>query len=147
MISTATEMSVSESKPENSVFEPPGPRLAGERLYWTHLHGSAKALAVSRLAERCNGLVVVIAKDALHAERLEEELGFFSGGGQAAEILSFPDWETLPYDRFSAYQDIVSRRLETLARLPHLRAGYLITSVATLMHRLAPRDYLEANTL
>ncbi len=141
-------MSVNESKSEyNSVFEPPGPRPAGGRLYWTRLYGSAKALAVSRLAERWNGLVVVIARDALHAERLEEELGFFSGGGQGTEMLSFPDWETLPYDRFSPYQDIVSRRLETLARLPQLRAGYLITSVATLMHRLAPRDYLEANTL
>ncbi|MGH8544468.1 MAG: transcription-repair coupling factor, partial [Gammaproteobacteria bacterium] len=154
MISTEIERSseqrgyaMSESKPHNSVFEPPAPRPAGERLYWTRLHGSAKALAVSRLAQRWNGLVVVIAKNALHAERLEEELGFFSGGGQAAGILNFPDWETLPYDRFSPYQDIVSQRLETLARLPQLRAGYLITSVATLMHRLAPREYLEANTL
>jgi transcription-repair coupling factor (superfamily II helicase) len=33
----------------------------------------------------------------------------------------FPDWETLPYDRFSPYQDIVSERLATLYRLPELR--------------------------
>ena len=32
------------------------------------------------------------------------------------ELLSLPDWETLPYDTFSPHQDIISQRLETLFR-------------------------------
>jgi transcription-repair coupling factor (superfamily II helicase) len=47
-------------------------------------------------------------------------------GGDCLESLAFPDWETLPYDRFSPYQDIVSERLATLYRLPELRGGIVI---------------------
>ena len=33
-------------------------------------------------------------------------------------MVAFPDWETLPWDRFSPHPDIVSQRLATLLRLP-----------------------------
>ena len=36
------------------------------------------------------------------------------GGDAAVPVLHFPDWETLPYDRFSPHPDIVSQRLATL---------------------------------
>ena len=53
--------------------------------------------------------------------RIADEVRFF--GGYGLESLAFPDWETLPYDRFSPYQDIVSERLATLYRLPELSRG------------------------
>ncbi|MCK5724722.1 MAG: transcription-repair coupling factor, partial [Gammaproteobacteria bacterium] len=54
-----------------------------------------------------------------------------------------PDWETLPYDRFSPHQDIISERLTTLSRLPDLTQGILIAPIQTLMHRIAPKSYLD----
>jgi transcription-repair coupling factor (superfamily II helicase) len=33
-------------------------------------------------------------------------------------VLTFPDWETLPYDVFSPLPELVSERLLTLHRLP-----------------------------
>ncbi|HLA75494.1 MAG TPA: CarD family transcriptional regulator, partial [Gammaproteobacteria bacterium] len=62
-------------------------------------------------------------------------------------VLSLPDWETLPYDVFSPHQDIISQRLTSLYHLPRLPHGILVLPVATLMHRLLPRVYLEAHSL
>jgi transcription-repair coupling factor (superfamily II helicase) len=61
--------------------------------------------------------------------------------------MHFPDWETLPYDSFSPHQDIISERLETLHKLPSFEHGLLFVPIATLMHKLAPRAFLEGNTL
>lgn len=63
------------------------------------------------------------------------------------ELLSLPDWETLPYDLFSPHQDIISRRIRTLHRLPATSHGVLVVPARTLMHRLPPVNYLQGNTL
>ncbi|MFO8141471.1 MAG: transcription-repair coupling factor, partial [Marinobacter sp.] len=55
--------------------------------------------------------------------------------------------ETLPYDLFSPHQDITSRRIRTLHRLPSTQHGILVVPARTLMHRLAPPSYLQGNTL
>jgi len=81
------------------------------------------------------------------ANRLEHELKFYLSGKSEVNILSFPDWETLPYDLFSPHDDIISRRLETLSLLPDADQGILIMPVTTLMQRLSPEDYIRASTL
>ncbi|MFZ1828661.1 MAG: transcription-repair coupling factor [Candidatus Competibacteraceae bacterium] len=113
-------------------------------LRWGQLYGTAPALLIAA-ATRFRGLILVIAPDSQTALRLETELRVF--GGEGLEILAFPDWETLPYDGFSPHQDIISQRLATLYRLPQRRSGVLVAPVATLMQRLAPRDYLDRYAL
>ena len=39
-----------------------------------------------------------------------EEIQFFQDAHAPFPILSFPDWEVLPYDIFSPYQDIISEK-------------------------------------
>ncbi len=92
-------------------------------------------------------MILVVTADAAAATRLEYELRFYLADDASLPVLQFPDWETLPYDAFSPHQDIVSERLATLNRLPTLRRGVLIAPVATMMHRLAPREYLAAHSL
>ncbi|HQC72030.1 MAG TPA: hypothetical protein PLE42_04845, partial [Candidatus Competibacteraceae bacterium] len=86
------------------------------------LHGAAPALLIAA-ATRFRGLVLAITPDSQSALRLESELRVF--GGAALDILTFPDWETLPYDGFSPHQDILSQRLAALYRLPQRRHGIL----------------------
>ena len=113
-------------------------------LRWGQLYGAAPALLIAA-ATRFRGLILVIAPDSQTALRLETELRVF--GGAELDILAFPDWETLPYDGFSPHQDILSQRLATLYRLPQRRRGVLVAPAATLMQRLAPRDYLDRYAL
>jgi transcription-repair coupling factor (superfamily II helicase) len=130
-----------------SPFHPQFPTSADTACHWTRLYGSSKALVISRVAAEAAAPLVVITKDSLQASRLREELEFYLGRQSALEILHFPDWETLPYDQFSPYQDIVSDRLATLAKLPALERGVLVVPIMTLMYRLLPRDYLVAHSL
>ncbi len=120
----------------------PGIPRDGRQVSWTGLHGSAAALALSRLLERRPGVVLAVTATSQEAQRLETELRFYLD--ERTPILPFPDWETLPYDVFSPHQDIVSQRLATLYRLPDTDHGVLIVPVPTLMQRLAPRSYLDA---
>jgi transcription-repair coupling factor (superfamily II helicase) len=127
-----------------SALSPPVPEQAGHRLLWTGLHGSADSLALAAAVNRRKGLYVVVTTDSQTALRLEHEVSFFLE--RQVAVLPFPDWETLPYDVFSPLPEIVSQRLKTLAQLGQVRDGVLITSVSTLLQRLAPRSHILANT-
>ncbi|HKV65816.1 MAG TPA: transcription-repair coupling factor, partial [Rhodanobacteraceae bacterium] len=69
---------------------------------------------------------------------------FFAG---ELPVLHFPDWETLPYDLFAPHPQLVSRRVDTLYRLPATRKGVLVVPIATLMQRLAPRTHIAGSGL
>jgi len=126
-----------------SPFHPICPTKAGFRSQWGHLYGSSYGLVLSSTAQQHAGPVLVITADMAAAQRLEYSLRFYMAEKDVS-ILQFPDWETLPYDRFSPHQDIISERLTTLSKLPGLNKGILIAPVQTLMHRIAPRNYLDA---
>ncbi len=134
---------------------------AGSTIRWSSLYGSARGLALAALVRKAEAPVLVITPDSGAAHRIESELAFYldapdpeAAGGETnderrkkrpgdAEILRFPDWETLPYDLFSPHQGIVSERLATLARLPSLNAGVLVSPVTTLMGRIAPAAFVD----
>lgn len=127
-----------------SPLQPPLPRNNDNELHWSGLSGSSASLAISNLVAQSQGLVLLVTPDMHSAGRLKRELDFFSRGSDTT-IIHFPDWETLPYDHFSPHQDIISERLLTLYRLPKLKNGIVIAALPTLMHRLLPRQHLEAN--
>lgn len=120
------------------------PKSAYKFTYGTLL-GSGPSLVLASLARQYHGLVVAIVPDLVIASKLEAELKFLVE--PVLPVLTFPDWETLPYDNFSPHHDIISQRLRTLYCLPDLTQGLLIVSVATLMHQLCPKDYLLQQTV
>ncbi len=126
----------------NSPFKPDRPIKAGFRSQWGRLYGSSYGLVLSATASQHTGPVLVITADMAAAQRLEYSLRFYMAEKDIS-ILQFPDWETLPYDHFSPHQDIISQRLTTLSRLPDLTQGILIAPIQTLMHRIAPKSYLD----
>jgi transcription-repair coupling factor (superfamily II helicase) len=122
----------------------PWPHKTATRTALGPFYGSAEARCIAELASS-RQLLVVITADTSATLTLERELPFFLE--EPLEILAFPDWETLPYDNFSPHQDIISERLNTLYRLPGMSAGILIVPVPTLMHRLAPTQYVAGSSL
>tara|TARA_R110001583_G_scaffold171120_1_gene324598 strand:- start:34764 stop:38237 length:3474 start_codon:yes stop_codon:yes gene_type:complete len=110
------------------------------------LYGSSQGLLLAKTAQQHTGPILVLTDDTAAAHRLELEAKFYLGENPLP-IMHFPDWETLPYDTFSPHQDIISERLEALHKLPDFKRGILLVPIATLMHRIAPRDFLAGNTL
>ncbi|NNM01471.1 MAG: transcription-repair coupling factor, partial [Gammaproteobacteria bacterium] len=130
---------VIHERPPADLIAPPEP--AAGRSVWAGLHGCARAMAVARLAMAARRPVLLIAATPAHVNRYLEELPFFCPD---VPIHILPDWETLPYDQFSPYQDIISMRLRTLSELAEGRAGIYIVATSTALHRLAPRDWVTA---
>ncbi len=128
------------SDPQYNPLSPPPAQNPGHLRRWGRLYGSSFGLLLAEAARRHDGPTLVVTADTPSAVRLEQELGFFA---ETLPVLHFPDWETLPYDMFSPYQDIISERMATLYQLPGLDRGVLIVPVSTLMHRLPPRDYIS----
>lgn len=128
------------------LFTPPIPINPSTHYLWSNLHGAAASLAIANAAIHHTGLIMVIADDGHAVVRLQQELNFFTQH-TTLEILTFPDWETLPYDVFSPLPELVSERLLTLHKLANITRGILIVSAATVLQRLPPRKYLEAHTL
>lgn len=126
------------------IFSPQIPQKQDQSLIWTDLTGCADSLALASAIKNENRLFVIVTPDNQTALRLEHELSFFLQDEHP--ILHFPDWETLPYDVFSPLPEIISERLKTLALLPQVKRGALVVSVTTLMHRLAPREHVLANS-
>jgi transcription-repair coupling factor (superfamily II helicase) len=126
---------------------PPLPGAGRPRAWW-RAPASASALAfhLSRAAAAHAGPLLVVARDNHAAHQLEADLHTLLGEAARAEgalpVLPFPDWETLPYDRFSPHPDIVSQRIRALQRLPTLARGIVVVPVATLMQRLPPPRHL-----
>lgn len=127
-------------------LHPQLPKAKNDIFRAGQLYGSAQGLLLARAAAQHDGPILVLTDDAATAHRLELEAQFYFGENSLS-IMHFPDWETLPYDRFSPHQDIISERLETLHQLPNFKRGLLFVPIATIMHRIAPRDFLEGNTL
>lgn len=129
----------------HSPLLPPLPR-PGERHTWRRLYGSARALAIGRAARQHDSPVLVVTRDPAVAEALMEEIRFFLDGQAGVPVRLFPGWETLPYDQFSPYQDIISDRLALLARLPEMRRGVIVAALNTLMHRTCPLAFVSGNS-
>ena len=129
-----------------SVLEPPITVTSGKALHWHSLHGSSLSLSLAKCAEQAKGPVLIITADNLQAHQLRNEcLFFYKNQLDVPPVFVFPDWEILPYDRFSPHQDIISDRLTVLSQLPLLKRGIIIIPITTLMHHLAPSHYLEKN--
>ncbi|MBD3639769.1 MAG: transcription-repair coupling factor [Marinobacter sp.] len=150
-------MSQGPSRADNRLIAPEFPTRPADHRTWGELHGSSNALAICESARNHPGLTLVITRSTSEAIQLEQAMRFFLGlpadedghgiTAEGMELLSLPDWETLPYDLFSPHQDITSRRIRTLHRLPSTRHGLLVVPARTLMHRLPPVSYLQGNTL
>ncbi|MCI0654273.1 MAG: transcription-repair coupling factor [Methylococcaceae bacterium] len=125
-------------------FHPSVPNDRDKQTIWTGLYGCGDSLALASLAAESNRFILLITKDPQTALRVEHEIRFFLP--EKFSVLHLPDWETLPYDVFSPLPEITSQRLETLAGLPTTKHGILILSAATLMHRIAPREHILANS-
>jgi transcription-repair coupling factor (superfamily II helicase) len=95
---------------------------------------------VRRLGEH-SGPVLHIARDDGRLAGLAEAIGFF---GPEVEVISFPAWDCLPYDRVSPNGAIIAERIAALSRLQAEpgKKRIVLTTVNAALQRVTPRSAL-----
>ncbi|GFL90238.1 transcription-repair coupling factor [Neisseria gonorrhoeae] len=117
----------------------PKPR---EKSRWFNLSQGSLPLALARYLPH-KRLKAVLTQDAEQALRLQTAWRFFRPHDTAVFL---PDWETLPYERFSPHQELVSERLSALWQIKSGAADVLFVPVATAMQKLPPVPFLAGRT-
>ncbi|MEE1877828.1 transcription-repair coupling factor [Altererythrobacter litoralis] len=95
----------------------------------------AQPLVMSDLARATNGRAVFIAPDDAAMRSVAEAAKFFA---PELEVIEFPAWDCLPYDRASPALSVSARRLAALHRLQTGKAGtqLLVTTVNAVLQRV-----------
>ncbi len=98
------------------------------------------ALVMSDIARARGGLTVFVARDGSRASAFSDAMAFFA---PEIDIISFPAWDCLPYDRVGPSAGLAALRMATLTRLARgLDAKapvLLVTTAPALMQRVPPR--------
>ncbi|HYZ22612.1 MAG TPA: transcription-repair coupling factor [Rhodopila sp.] len=92
------------------------------------------------------GSILHVARDDARMARMAEALAWAM---PEADILRFPAWDCLPYDRVSPNPALVSERIATLTRLLEKPAGprIVLTTVNALVQRVPPRSTFAGTTM
>ncbi|HBK08726.1 MAG TPA: transcription-repair coupling factor [Acetobacteraceae bacterium] len=96
------------------------------------------AFLLAKRRREHTGSILHVTRDDARMARLAEAIAFAM---PEAEILRFPAWDCLPYDRVSPNPALVSERIATLARLlePPKGPRIVLTTVNALVQRVPPR--------
>jgi transcription-repair coupling factor (superfamily II helicase) len=98
------------------------------------------ALVMGDICRARGGLTVFVARDGSRAQAFIDAMAFFA---PETELINFPAWDCLPYDRVGPSAAIAAQRMAVLARLAGTSATgkptLLVTTAAALMQRVPPR--------
>ena len=90
----------------------------------------------------------MICRDGPRMATLARALAFFAPD---IEVLEFPAWDCLPYDRVSPHAAVVAQRMTVLARLAHIkgreRPAIVLATVNAALQRVPPRATLARQSL
>jgi transcription-repair coupling factor (superfamily II helicase) len=92
--------------------------------------------------------VLHVARDDARLARLADEIAFFA---PVIDILRFPAWDCLPYDRVSPNGDVASERVECLTRLAEMpetpaNGRIVLTTINALLQRVPSPDAFAGAT-
>ncbi|MDI3306106.1 MAG: transcription-repair coupling factor [Acetobacteraceae bacterium] len=113
------------------------------------VHGAPEgfdALLLARRRAETDAPILHVCRDDARTARLIEALDFYA---PEVEVLRFPAWDCLPYDRVSPNPEIVAERVATLTRLlePGDRPRIVVTTVNALVQKVPPRAVFQGATL
>jgi len=89
------------------------------------------------------GTLLHVARDDRRLEALEQGLSFFA---PQMRVITFPAWDTVPYDRVGPHSDIVARRMTALAQLALATRKHptiVLTTVNAILQRVPTRSFMK----
>ena len=97
------------------------------------------AFLLDKFAHNSSQDLLYVVSDGVELQRCADILEYLA---PKLEILRFPAWDTVPYDRVSPNVNVISQRIDTLAALAlkptSSKPRVIITSVGALMQKLPP---------
>ena len=106
---------------------------------------SARAIFLAQREER---VILHISANDKEMTRLVDSLPFFA---PKREIIEFPAWDTMPFDRSSPNQKIISQRVKALSMLANgldTKKQYIIvTTLNAALQKLPPISAMSENSL
>lgn len=95
----------------------------------------AQPLVLADLARATKGRAVFIAPDEAAMQAVADTAAFFA---PELDVITFPGWDCLPYDRASPALSVSARRLAALYRLQGKREGpqLLVTTINAVLQRV-----------
>ncbi|MEQ8369569.1 MAG: CarD family transcriptional regulator, partial [Alphaproteobacteria bacterium] len=128
MAHTATRMPVADAAPEQpaatgaaSLYD----RVVNNRYLIGGAPEGADAFVIGALAKAHGAGVVHVCRDEARMTRMSEALALFQPDSQ---VIQFPAWDCLPFDRVSPNAETVARRIDALGRLADAGSGHSQTS-------------------
>ena len=108
---------------------------AGRPLTLASVARGAQPLVMADLARATKGRAVFVAPDEAAMRSVSEAAHFFA---PELEVIEFPAWDSLPYDRASPALSVSARRLAALHRLQQKPGGLqlLVTTINALTQRV-----------
>jgi len=95
------------------------------------------AVVLADMARRSTGGIIHVARDDARMAILAEALGFFAPD---LEVVAFPAWDCLPYDRVSPNPVILGQRVAALARLAAATPPIVLTTINAIWQRTLSKD-------
>lgn len=89
-------------------------------------------------------LHIHVARDDRRMDQLEAGLAFFA---PQLKVISFPAWDTVPYDRVGPNAELVAKRITALGRLvigSLKEPAVIVTTVNAVLQRLPPRAFVRS---
>ncbi|MGB6350338.1 MAG: transcription-repair coupling factor [Pseudolabrys sp.] len=106
----------------------------------------ARAIAAGKAAPAVS--IAAICRDGQRMATLSRAVSFF---GPDIEVMEFPAWDCLPYDRVSPNAATVAQRMTTLSRLARVKGrdkpSVLLTTVNAALQRVPARDFVAMHAL
>jgi len=137
--SAAQEVTKQISKPASNI------------LYGVPEGHDARVLAnKAREAAKSQEILIHVALDDGRSETLKDLLAFFAPD---VDVIDFPAWDCLPYDRVSPSNDIAARRVSALTQLlawqddKKFLPRIVITTINAVLQRVTPSDVLKDASL
>ncbi|GAB4354717.1 MAG: transcription-repair coupling factor [Oricola sp.] len=141
-------MSAKHGKPWIDV--PDVPADAG-RVVFSGVAAGAEPFVVNALCSKAaaaNGPVIYVARDGAAVGDWAQVFSFVAPD---IEIIGFPAWDCLPYDRVSPGSDVAARRLAAMARFAELRErpapAVILTTANAILQRMPLPETIAAQTI
>ncbi len=100
------------------------------------------ALVVAERLKAQGGVGLLVARDYQRSGNFTQALSFFA---KDVEVLEYPAWDCLPYDRLSPTASVAAQRMATLTRLAQrdpsdVRPLLVVATIAAVTQRTPPRQ-------